>query len=176
MHRARSFFYVAAGVFLLALSYHLGARTAGAQASQQSKDAMARIDSLKARHAALEAARIDSLRAVRQYLAALDTLDALDELGRTLAYTGTMTGNTRRVPQSLSLQAIGTYSKAAVDPALSTLLLEDVLADYVLAKGGARSAPQITQIADEALVRLGFLQAAQSRQQLILLRQIASRK
>ncbi len=31
--RARSFFYVAAGIFLLALSYHLGARSAGAQAS-----------------------------------------------------------------------------------------------------------------------------------------------
>jgi hypothetical protein len=32
MHRAKAFFYVAAGVFLLALSYHLGARTATAQA------------------------------------------------------------------------------------------------------------------------------------------------
>ena len=32
MHRARTFFYVAAGIFLLALSYHLGARTATAQA------------------------------------------------------------------------------------------------------------------------------------------------
>lgn len=32
MHRARAFFYVCAGVFLLALSYHLGARSAGAQA------------------------------------------------------------------------------------------------------------------------------------------------
>ena len=31
MHRARTFFYVAAGVFLLALAYHLGARNAGAQ-------------------------------------------------------------------------------------------------------------------------------------------------
>lgn len=30
MHRARTFFYVAAGVFLLALSYNLGARSAGA--------------------------------------------------------------------------------------------------------------------------------------------------
>src|SRR5690242_20130166 len=32
MHRARTFFYVCAGIFLLALSYHLGARSAGAQA------------------------------------------------------------------------------------------------------------------------------------------------
>jgi hypothetical protein len=32
MHRARAFFSVCAGVFLLALSYHLGARSAGAQA------------------------------------------------------------------------------------------------------------------------------------------------
>ena len=32
MHRAKAFFYVCAGVFLLALSYHLGARSAGAQA------------------------------------------------------------------------------------------------------------------------------------------------
>ena len=32
MHKAQAFFYVAAGVFLLALSYHLGARSAGAQA------------------------------------------------------------------------------------------------------------------------------------------------
>lgn len=31
MYRARAFFYVAAGVFLLALSYHIGARNAGAQ-------------------------------------------------------------------------------------------------------------------------------------------------
>ena len=31
MHKARTFFYVAAGIFLLALSYHLGARSAGAQ-------------------------------------------------------------------------------------------------------------------------------------------------
>ena len=31
MHKARAFFYVAAGIFLLALSYHLGARNAGAQ-------------------------------------------------------------------------------------------------------------------------------------------------
>ena len=31
MHRARAFFYVAAGVFLLVLSYHLGARSAAAQ-------------------------------------------------------------------------------------------------------------------------------------------------
>jgi len=30
--KARAFFYVCAGVFLLALSYHLGARTAMAQA------------------------------------------------------------------------------------------------------------------------------------------------
>jgi hypothetical protein len=32
MDKARTFFYVCAGVFLLALSYHLGARSAGAQA------------------------------------------------------------------------------------------------------------------------------------------------
>lgn len=32
MQRARAFFYVCAGVFLLALSYHLGARSAVAQA------------------------------------------------------------------------------------------------------------------------------------------------
>ena len=32
MHRARTFFYVCAGLFLLALSYHLGARSATAQA------------------------------------------------------------------------------------------------------------------------------------------------
>ena len=31
MYKARAFFYVCAGVFLLALSYHLGARNAGAQ-------------------------------------------------------------------------------------------------------------------------------------------------
>ena len=31
MHKARAFFYVAAGVFLLALSYNLGARNAAAQ-------------------------------------------------------------------------------------------------------------------------------------------------
>ena len=31
MHKARAFFYVCAGLFLLALSYHLGARSAGAQ-------------------------------------------------------------------------------------------------------------------------------------------------
>jgi hypothetical protein len=32
MHKARAFFFVCAGLFLLALSYHLGARNAGAQA------------------------------------------------------------------------------------------------------------------------------------------------
>jgi hypothetical protein len=32
MHRTRAFFYVCAGLFLLALSYHLGARNATAQA------------------------------------------------------------------------------------------------------------------------------------------------
>jgi len=32
MHKARAFFYVSAGIFLLTLSYHLGARSAGAQA------------------------------------------------------------------------------------------------------------------------------------------------
>ena len=32
MVKARSFFYVCAGLFLLALSYHLGARSAAAQA------------------------------------------------------------------------------------------------------------------------------------------------
>ena len=32
MHKARAFFFVCAGIFLLALSYHLGARGAGAQA------------------------------------------------------------------------------------------------------------------------------------------------
>jgi len=32
MQRARAFFFVCAGVFLLALSYHLGATSAGAQA------------------------------------------------------------------------------------------------------------------------------------------------
>jgi hypothetical protein len=32
MQRARAFFYVCAGIFLLALSYHLGARGAAAQA------------------------------------------------------------------------------------------------------------------------------------------------
>ena len=31
MHKARAFFYVCAGIFLLALAYHLGARTATAQ-------------------------------------------------------------------------------------------------------------------------------------------------
>ena len=31
MHRARAFFFVCAGLFLLALSYHLGARSATAQ-------------------------------------------------------------------------------------------------------------------------------------------------
>ena len=32
MHKARAFFYVCAGLFLLALSYHIGATNAGAQA------------------------------------------------------------------------------------------------------------------------------------------------
>ena len=32
MYKARAFFFVCAGLFLLALSYHLGARSAGAQA------------------------------------------------------------------------------------------------------------------------------------------------
>jgi hypothetical protein len=32
MHKARAFFFVCAGIFLLALAYHLGARSAGAQA------------------------------------------------------------------------------------------------------------------------------------------------
>ena len=32
MHRARSFFFVCAGIFLLALAFHLGAMTATAQA------------------------------------------------------------------------------------------------------------------------------------------------
>jgi hypothetical protein len=31
MHKARAFFFVCAGIFLLALSYHLGARSARAQ-------------------------------------------------------------------------------------------------------------------------------------------------
>jgi hypothetical protein len=31
MHKARAFFFVCAGIFLLALAYHLGARSAGAQ-------------------------------------------------------------------------------------------------------------------------------------------------
>jgi hypothetical protein len=35
MHKARAFFYVAAGVFLLALCCHLGARNAGAQVGSQ---------------------------------------------------------------------------------------------------------------------------------------------
>jgi hypothetical protein len=35
MQRARAFFYVCAGLFLLALSYHLGARNAGAQYGAQ---------------------------------------------------------------------------------------------------------------------------------------------
>ena len=35
MHKARAFFYICAGLFLLALSYHLGARSAGAQAGAQ---------------------------------------------------------------------------------------------------------------------------------------------
>jgi hypothetical protein len=33
MQRARTFFFVAAGIFLLALTYHLGARSANAQLS-----------------------------------------------------------------------------------------------------------------------------------------------
>jgi len=33
MHKARSFFSICAGIFLLALAYHLGARSATAQAS-----------------------------------------------------------------------------------------------------------------------------------------------
>jgi hypothetical protein len=33
MHKARAFFFVCAGIFLLALAYHLGARSAGAQVS-----------------------------------------------------------------------------------------------------------------------------------------------
>jgi len=32
MHKARAFFYVSAGLLCLALAYHLGARSAGAQA------------------------------------------------------------------------------------------------------------------------------------------------
>jgi hypothetical protein len=35
MHKARAFFFVCAGIFLLALAYHLGARSAGAQAPTQ---------------------------------------------------------------------------------------------------------------------------------------------
>lgn len=38
MNRARAFFYACAGVFLLALSYHFGAQTAGAQSGQQLVD------------------------------------------------------------------------------------------------------------------------------------------
>ena len=33
MHKARAFFFVCAGIFLLALAYHLGARSAGAQSA-----------------------------------------------------------------------------------------------------------------------------------------------
>jgi hypothetical protein len=35
MHKARSFFFVCAGIFLLALAYHLGVRSATAQAGGQ---------------------------------------------------------------------------------------------------------------------------------------------
>jgi len=35
MHKARAFFSVCAGLFLLALAYHMGARSAGAQAGAQ---------------------------------------------------------------------------------------------------------------------------------------------
>jgi hypothetical protein len=34
MHRARAFFFVCAGIFLLALAYHLGAQSAGAQVTR----------------------------------------------------------------------------------------------------------------------------------------------
>ena len=33
MHKARAFFFVCAGIFLLAFAYHLGARSAGAQSA-----------------------------------------------------------------------------------------------------------------------------------------------
>jgi hypothetical protein len=172
MHRAKAFFYVCAGICLLALAYHLGARSAGAQA----KDAYTtRIDSLKARSAFLQAARLDSLRALTEYRAALDTLDALDDLGETLSLMS-LFGRDRPVPPALSLRVVEIYSKAASDPALLTMLLGDVLGDYVLAKGRARSAPQVTQLVDEALLQLAFLQAVQNRQELLLLRQIAARK
>lgn len=46
MQRARAFFYVAAGIFLLTVSYHLGARTAGAQLNSQVPGAFAGTGSL----------------------------------------------------------------------------------------------------------------------------------
>ena len=35
MHKAKAFFFICAGIFLLALSYHLGAQSAAAQAGGQ---------------------------------------------------------------------------------------------------------------------------------------------
>jgi hypothetical protein len=35
MHKARSFFFVCAGIFLLALAYHFGARSAHGQGGPQ---------------------------------------------------------------------------------------------------------------------------------------------
>jgi len=35
MHKARAFFFVCAGIFLLAVAYHLGARSAVAQVGSQ---------------------------------------------------------------------------------------------------------------------------------------------
>ena len=45
MHKARAFFFVAAGIFLLALAYHLGARSATAQAPGNPAVALGRVPS-----------------------------------------------------------------------------------------------------------------------------------
>jgi len=76
--------------------------------------------------------------------------------------TSSMIGDSKKVIDAASVLG-GLYSKAVNDSETTNWLLTSLFTEYAGDRSGARSAPQVSQVADEANVKFQMLIAAQNQ-------------
>lgn len=68
------------------------------------------------------------------------------------------------------------YARAVKDPALLDVVISGIARDFLSGKEGARSAPQVSQVADQTSVRLQFIIIQQNARIIALLEQMARQR
>jgi hypothetical protein len=115
-----------------------------------------------------DAARLPEPARTLTELAALEALMPM--------HGGDETQALERVGNALALRMAEAYARSGKDPQLTTAVAGSILRTYAVRRSKASSAPQASQAADEAGVRLLTIQVGQNQAIISLLEQIARKR